>query len=91
MKTTIYNWFSEFKGGRVNLCDKFRYGQSSTAVNNKNIDAMRRMIRNRQARVLPCDSGNLRHRHESNTINPTQTFGYEKAVLAVDSTYLTEF
>lgn len=36
---------------------------------------------NRQAYDLPWDSRILRHRHESNTINPTQTFGCEKAVL----------
>ncbi|GBP40904.1 Histone-lysine N-methyltransferase SETMAR [Eumeta japonica] len=42
--TTIYNWFAEFKRGRVNLSDEFRDGRSSTAVNNKNIDAVRRMI-----------------------------------------------
>ncbi|GBP58648.1 hypothetical protein EVAR_38109_1 [Eumeta japonica] len=40
----IYNWFTEFKCGRVNLSDEFRDGRPSTAVNNKNIDAVRCMI-----------------------------------------------
>ncbi|GBP91725.1 Putative uncharacterized protein FLJ37770 [Eumeta japonica] len=43
-KTTIYNWFSEYKRGCVNLGDEFRDGRPSTAVNNKNIDSVRRMI-----------------------------------------------
>ncbi|GBP47227.1 Glutamate receptor ionotropic, kainate 2 [Eumeta japonica] len=42
--TTIYNWFVEFKHGRVNLGDGYRDGRSSKAVNNKNIDVVRRMI-----------------------------------------------
>ncbi|GBP79743.1 hypothetical protein EVAR_67518_1 [Eumeta japonica] len=29
-KTTIYNWFAEFKGGCVNLSDEFRDGRPST-------------------------------------------------------------
>ncbi|GBP29672.1 Putative inorganic phosphate cotransporter, partial [Eumeta japonica] len=40
----IYKWFAEFKRGRVNLSDEFRYGPPFTAVNNKNVDAVRRMI-----------------------------------------------
>ncbi|GBP56099.1 hypothetical protein EVAR_43863_1 [Eumeta japonica] len=40
-KTIIYNWFAEFKRGRVNLSDEFR---SSSAVINKSIDAVRPMI-----------------------------------------------
>ncbi|GBP81089.1 Histone-lysine N-methyltransferase SETMAR [Eumeta japonica] len=40
----IYNWFAEFKRGRVNLSDEFRDGRPSTAENNKNIDVVRRMI-----------------------------------------------
>ncbi|GBP82409.1 hypothetical protein EVAR_99100_1 [Eumeta japonica] len=43
-KTSTYNWFAEFKRGRVNFRDEFRDGRPSTAVNNKNIDAVRRMI-----------------------------------------------
>ncbi|GBP66479.1 Histone-lysine N-methyltransferase SETMAR [Eumeta japonica] len=43
-KTTVYNWFSEFKCGRVNLSDEFRDNLPSTAVNNKNINSMRRVI-----------------------------------------------
>ncbi|GBP37740.1 hypothetical protein EVAR_29941_1 [Eumeta japonica] len=39
-KTTIYNWFAEFKRGRVNLTDEFHDGSPSTAVNNKAIDAV---------------------------------------------------
>ncbi|GBP44224.1 Putative uncharacterized protein FLJ37770 [Eumeta japonica] len=42
--TTIYNWFAEFKRGCVNLSDEFRDGRLSTFVNNKNIDAVRRMV-----------------------------------------------
>ncbi|GBP32753.1 Beta-glucuronidase [Eumeta japonica] len=36
--------YLEFKRGRINLSDEFRDGRPSTAVNNKNIDAVRRMI-----------------------------------------------
>ncbi|GBP60198.1 hypothetical protein EVAR_81343_1 [Eumeta japonica] len=43
-KTTIYNKFAEFKRGRVNLSDKFLDDRPSTVVNNKNIDAVRRMM-----------------------------------------------
>ncbi|GBP81610.1 hypothetical protein EVAR_21240_1 [Eumeta japonica] len=43
-KTTIYNWFAEFKRGLVYLSDEFRDGRPSTALNNKNIDVVRRMI-----------------------------------------------
>ncbi|GBP55879.1 hypothetical protein EVAR_89705_1 [Eumeta japonica] len=43
-KATIYNWLAEFKRGRVNLSDKFRDGRPSSAMNNKNIDAVRHMI-----------------------------------------------
>ncbi|GBP39521.1 Putative uncharacterized protein FLJ37770 [Eumeta japonica] len=43
-KTTIYNWFAEFKRGRINLNHEFRGGRPSTAVSNKNLDAARRMI-----------------------------------------------
>ncbi|GBP26673.1 hypothetical protein EVAR_23443_1 [Eumeta japonica] len=43
-KMTNHNWFAEFKRGRVNLSDEFRDGRPPTAVNNKNIDAVRRMI-----------------------------------------------
>ncbi|GBP35257.1 hypothetical protein EVAR_19477_1 [Eumeta japonica] len=44
-KTTIYNWFAKFKRGRVNLSDEeFCDDRSSTSVNNKNTDAVRRMI-----------------------------------------------
>ncbi|GBP61046.1 hypothetical protein EVAR_51178_1 [Eumeta japonica] len=34
----------QFKSGRVNISNKFRDGRPSTAVNNKSIDAVRRMI-----------------------------------------------
>ncbi|GBP34224.1 hypothetical protein EVAR_30778_1 [Eumeta japonica] len=34
-KTTIYNWFAEFKRGRVNLSAEFGDDRPSTAVNNK--------------------------------------------------------
>ncbi|GBP53722.1 hypothetical protein EVAR_39876_1 [Eumeta japonica] len=43
-KTTNYNWFAEFKLGRVNLSDEFRNGRPSTAVNNKTIDSVCCMI-----------------------------------------------
>ncbi|GBP86840.1 Putative uncharacterized protein FLJ37770 [Eumeta japonica] len=43
-KMAIYNWFAEFKPGLVNLSDEVRDGRSSTAVDNKYIDAVRRMI-----------------------------------------------
>ncbi|GBP16999.1 hypothetical protein EVAR_8074_1 [Eumeta japonica] len=43
-KTTICNWFPEFKRSRVNLSDEFRGDRPSTDVNIKNIFAGRRMI-----------------------------------------------
>ncbi|GBP39869.1 Cyclin-dependent kinase 2-associated protein 1 [Eumeta japonica] len=43
-KTTIYNWFTEFKRGRVNLSDEFPNSRPSTAVSNKNIDTVCIMI-----------------------------------------------
>ncbi|GBP38119.1 hypothetical protein EVAR_80402_1 [Eumeta japonica] len=44
-KMIVYNWFSEFKRGLVNLNDEFSDGRPSTAVNNKNIDAVRLIIK----------------------------------------------
>ncbi|GBP69455.1 hypothetical protein EVAR_48812_1 [Eumeta japonica] len=35
-----YNWFAEFKRGRVNLTEEFIHGSPSTAVDNKAIDAV---------------------------------------------------
>ncbi|GBP07593.1 hypothetical protein EVAR_2731_1 [Eumeta japonica] len=43
-KTTIYNWFAEFKRGRVNFSDEFRDGPLSTTMYDKNINAVLRMI-----------------------------------------------
>ncbi|GBP72095.1 Putative uncharacterized protein FLJ37770 [Eumeta japonica] len=43
-KKTIYNWFAEFKCGAVDLNNELRDGRPSTAMNNKNIDAVRPMI-----------------------------------------------
>ncbi|GBP59100.1 hypothetical protein EVAR_48076_1 [Eumeta japonica] len=40
-KTTIYNWFAEFKHSRINLSDSRPF----TTVNNKIIDAVLRMIK----------------------------------------------
>ncbi|GBP56159.1 hypothetical protein EVAR_23598_1 [Eumeta japonica] len=40
----FYNWFVEFKRGRVNLSAEFRDGRASAVVNDKNIDAVCRMI-----------------------------------------------
>ncbi|GBP53587.1 hypothetical protein EVAR_79801_1 [Eumeta japonica] len=76
-KTTICNWFAEFKRCRFNLSDEFRDNRPSTAVNNKNIDAVRRMIETVR-HVTTMKFGILRHRHESNTINVTQTFDDKK-------------
>ncbi|GBP84768.1 hypothetical protein EVAR_66523_1 [Eumeta japonica] len=39
-KTTIYNGFAEFKRGRVNFSDEFSDDRLSTAMNNKNNDAV---------------------------------------------------
>ncbi|GBP97397.1 hypothetical protein EVAR_69871_1 [Eumeta japonica] len=69
----IYNWLAEFKRGHINLSDEIRDGRPSTAVNNKNVDAVRRMIETDTHVALSRDSDILRHRHESNTVNPTQT------------------
>ncbi|GBP55256.1 hypothetical protein EVAR_24452_1 [Eumeta japonica] len=84
-KTTIYNWFAEFKSSRVNLRDEFRDGRPSTCEQQKH-RCYARYGRDRQACDLLRNSGTLRHSHESNIINLTQTFGYEKAVLAMDPT-----
>ncbi|GBP68736.1 Putative uncharacterized protein FLJ37770 [Eumeta japonica] len=43
-KTAIYNWFAECKRGRANLSGEFSDGRPCTAMNNKNIDAVRHMI-----------------------------------------------
>ncbi|GBP63122.1 hypothetical protein EVAR_98110_1 [Eumeta japonica] len=43
-RTTIYNWISEFKHGRVNFYNKFRTDRPSTAVNNKNLNKAERII-----------------------------------------------
>ncbi|GBP56175.1 hypothetical protein EVAR_23615_1 [Eumeta japonica] len=43
-RNTIYNWFAEFKRGRVNLSAEFRDDRASAAVNDKNIDAVCLMI-----------------------------------------------
>ncbi|GBP08033.1 hypothetical protein EVAR_2853_1 [Eumeta japonica] len=43
-KTTIINWLADLKRSRVNLSNEFRDGRLSTAVNNKNIDAVHRII-----------------------------------------------
>ncbi|GBP14622.1 hypothetical protein EVAR_93492_1 [Eumeta japonica] len=42
--STIYNWFAEFKRARVNPCDESPDGCPSTAMNNKNINTVHRMI-----------------------------------------------
>ncbi|GBP22090.1 Rho guanine nucleotide exchange factor 17 [Eumeta japonica] len=43
-KTSINIWFAEIKRDCVNLSDEFRDGCLFTSVNDKNIDAVRRMI-----------------------------------------------
>ncbi|GBP30091.1 hypothetical protein EVAR_14610_1 [Eumeta japonica] len=40
---TIYIWFAEFKRSLVNFCE-YRDGRPSIAVNNKNIDYVRRTM-----------------------------------------------
>ncbi|GBP92012.1 hypothetical protein EVAR_41609_1 [Eumeta japonica] len=42
---TMNCWFAKLKRGRINLSDVFRDSCPSTAGNNKNIDAVRRMIK----------------------------------------------
>ncbi|GBP28425.1 Putative uncharacterized protein FLJ37770 [Eumeta japonica] len=44
-RTTIYNWFAEFKRGRVDLSKGFCDGRPSIDVKNKNKDAVRCMIK----------------------------------------------
>ncbi|GBP73157.1 hypothetical protein EVAR_59046_1 [Eumeta japonica] len=74
-KVTIYNWFAEFKRGRISLSDEFHDGHPYIAVNNKNIDDVHRMIE-----IERCVTY-----HEIwtsfHTINPPQTFSNEKSVL----------
>ncbi|GBP03056.1 hypothetical protein EVAR_46069_1 [Eumeta japonica] len=41
---TVHKWFAIFKCSRVNLSDEFRGGQSSCAVNDKNIDDLHCII-----------------------------------------------
>ncbi|GBP09881.1 hypothetical protein EVAR_92432_1 [Eumeta japonica] len=88
MKHHARRLFTEFKRGLVDLSDEFRDGRPSAAVKNLRHRLCAPYDQNRQACKLPRDSSILRHRHESNTINPSQTFEYEKTVLAVD---LTQF
>ncbi|GBP24232.1 hypothetical protein EVAR_80085_1 [Eumeta japonica] len=49
----IYNRLAELKRRRVNLSDKFCDGCPATAVNNKNIDAVRRMIKTDRQVLVP--------------------------------------
>ncbi|GBP76768.1 hypothetical protein EVAR_57293_1 [Eumeta japonica] len=56
-KTTIYDSFVEFKRGRVNLSEEFRDGGPSTAVNTKNIDAVRPMIETDREQNLEPEPG----------------------------------
>ncbi|GBP41511.1 hypothetical protein EVAR_24430_1 [Eumeta japonica] len=65
----------------VAILDEFRDACLSIAVNNKNIDAVRRMIETTRHMTYH----EIRNRHESNIINPTQIFGY-KSFAAVDPT-----
>ncbi|GBP73766.1 hypothetical protein EVAR_42938_1 [Eumeta japonica] len=51
-KTTIYNWFAEFKRGRINLSNEFRDGRPSSDVNNKTSTLSADDL-NRQACDLP--------------------------------------
>ncbi|GBP59543.1 Protein real-time [Eumeta japonica] len=39
-KTTIYNWFAEFKRGHVNISDEFCDGRPSTNVKNNAVHSM---------------------------------------------------
>ncbi|GBP47887.1 hypothetical protein EVAR_33604_1 [Eumeta japonica] len=41
---TVYNWFDEFKCGRINLTDDLGEGTTSTATSEDNISAVRLMI-----------------------------------------------
>lgn len=69
------SYFAKFRRGRINFSDEFRDGHPSTVINN----VVCRMIKTdgymyyHEIRV-----GTLRHRHESDTINPTKTFEWEK-------------
>ncbi|GBP50605.1 hypothetical protein EVAR_29364_1 [Eumeta japonica] len=51
-KATIYNWFAEFKRGRVNLSDEFRDGRPSTCEQQKH-RCCAPYNRNKQACNLP--------------------------------------
>src|SRR5436190_13198683 len=41
---TIYEWYADFKRGRVELCDESREGRPATAVTPENIDAVRNLL-----------------------------------------------
>ncbi|CAK9827565.1 Protein GVQW3 [Anthophora retusa] len=43
-KTTVYNWFAEFKRGCTSLSDEFREGRPLTTVVPANINAVRETI-----------------------------------------------
>ncbi|GBP82878.1 Putative uncharacterized protein FLJ37770 [Eumeta japonica] len=76
--STIYKWFAKFKPGLVDLSDEFHDGRPSTAVNNKNIGAMRRMIE--IDRHVTYHEIRASISIDTSEIKPTQTFVYEKAV-----------
>ncbi|GBP51045.1 hypothetical protein EVAR_87622_1 [Eumeta japonica] len=62
-KTAIYNWLPEFERGRVNLSDEFRDGRPSTAVNNKNIDAVRQIFSAPYVFGTESESGSKEGKH----------------------------
>jgi [histone H3]-lysine36 N-dimethyltransferase SETMAR len=41
---TVYEWYANFKRGRVELCDESREGRPATAVTPENIDAVRNLL-----------------------------------------------
>ncbi|GBP29408.1 hypothetical protein EVAR_22781_1 [Eumeta japonica] len=81
-KTTIYNWFAEFK--RVMSISVTNFVMVAVHRCEQKDRCCAAYDQNKQACDLPLDSGILRSRHETNTINSKQTLEYEKAVIEVD-------
>ena len=44
-KDTVYRWFNDFKFGRDSIADETRSGRPSTAVNETNVCAVEKLIK----------------------------------------------
>ncbi|GBP61114.1 hypothetical protein EVAR_89780_1 [Eumeta japonica] len=89
-KATIYNWFEEFKRGHVNLSGELHDGRTFTAVNNKNMNAVHRMIetaRHNQEEnyVTWCNAMLTRFKEGASNLAWDIVTGVEKRIYCYDS------